>query len=76
MQYNYVNFPCNPSSYICQYKPEAFCLSCDKTWKTKGRPTQNQEQGEENMTRKDGGDVTNKLEAMDNLQASIRAIHK
>ena len=51
-------------------------MSGDKTWKSKGRPTQNQEKSEENITGKDGGDVTDKLEAMDSLQASIGAIHK
>ena len=50
-------------------------MSGDKTRRTKGRPTQNQEKSEENTTGKDGGDVTDQLKAMDSLQASITAIH-
>lgn len=44
--------------------------------KNKGKLSQCQEKSEENSTRRDSGDANNEHEAMDNLQASIGAIHK
>lgn len=45
---------------------------------TRSKSTQNQQNGEENPTGKDGGEVNNEHEplAMETLQASIGAIHK